>query len=108
PNRSEKINKKENIGLNLATSALVFAKKYEEEAIQYDNKFSYGNFKVTIEENPSKKNLQCIRYLQYNLHGIYIHFDLECAKKNSLKVYLLDKSPNALIYEKIPVLVEVI
>nr|CAG8574154.1 3962_t:CDS:2 [Entrophospora candida] len=64
------------------------------------NKFPYGIFKATIEGNPPKKSLQCTRYLRYNPHGIYTHFDLECAKRNGLKVYLLDESPNALIYEK--------
>ncbi|RIB03038.1 hypothetical protein C2G38_2289349 [Gigaspora rosea] len=135
PKRSEKIDEKENAWLNLAsTGALVFAEKYEGEAIQYDvnsmyiyemlkkeaswpiatgkfltidvslvekwNKFPYGIFKATIEGNPPKKSLQCTRYLRYNPHRIYTHFDLECAKRNGLKVYLLDESPNALIYEK--------
>ncbi|CAG8483253.1 11149_t:CDS:2 [Cetraspora pellucida] len=113
PKRSEKIDEKENAWLNLAsTGALVFAEKYEEEAIQYDfrtidvslvekwNKFPYGIFKATIEGNPPKKSLQCTRYLRYNPYRIYTHFDLECAKRNGLKVYLLDESPNALIYEK--------
>ncbi|CAJ0648906.1 755_t:CDS:2 [Entrophospora sp. SA101] len=135
PNRSGKIDEKENAWLNLATTgALVFAEKYEGEAIQYDvnsmyiyemlkkeaswpittgkfhtidvslvekwNKFPYGIFKATIEGNPPKKSLQYTRYLRYNPHGIYTHFDLECAKRNGLKVYLLDESPNALIYEK--------
>ncbi|CAG8849912.1 30892_t:CDS:2, partial [Racocetra persica] len=54
----------------------------------------------TIEENPPKKSLQCTRYLRYNPYGIYTHYDLECAKKNGLKVYLMNESPNALIYEK--------
>ncbi|CAG8673692.1 11100_t:CDS:1, partial [Paraglomus occultum] len=37
PNRSEKIDEKENAWLNLATTgALVFAEKYEGEVIQYD------------------------------------------------------------------------
>ncbi|RIB00139.1 hypothetical protein C2G38_2309202 [Gigaspora rosea] len=135
PKRSEKIDEKENAWLNLAsTGALVFAEKYEGEAIQYDvnsmyiyemlkkeaswpiatgkfhtidvslvekwNKFPYGIFKATIEGNPPKKSLQCTRYLRYNPHRIYTHFDLECAKRNGLKVYLLDESPNELIYEK--------
>ncbi|CAG8797550.1 23552_t:CDS:1, partial [Gigaspora rosea] len=135
PKRSEKIDEKENAWLNLAsTGALVFAEKYEGEAIQYDvnsmyiyemlkkeaswpiatgkfrtidvslvekwNKFPYGIFKATIEGNPPKKSLQCTRYLRYNPHRIYTHFDLECAKRNGLKVYLLDESPNVLIYEK--------
>ncbi|CAG8714908.1 3644_t:CDS:2, partial [Cetraspora pellucida] len=55
---------------------------------------------ATIEENSPKKSLQCIRYLRYNPHGIYTHYDLECAKENGLKVYLINESPNALIYEK--------
>jgi len=37
PERSEKVDEKENAWLNLAsTGALVFAEKYEGEAIQYD------------------------------------------------------------------------
>ncbi|RIB11719.1 hypothetical protein C2G38_2202724 [Gigaspora rosea] len=63
---------------------------------------------IASEGNPLKKSLQCTRYLRYNLHGIYTHFDLECAKRNSLKVYLLNESPNVLLYKKMPVLVEVI
>ncbi|CAJ0831787.1 5653_t:CDS:2, partial [Entrophospora sp. SA101] len=133
--RSEKVNEKENAWLNLAsTGALVFAERYEGEAIQYDvnsmyvyemlkkeaswpfaqgkfhtinstfaekwGKFPYGIYKATIEGNPPKKSLQCTRYLRYNPYGIYTHYDLECAKKNGLKVYLMNESPNALIYEK--------
>ncbi|CAG8831555.1 16496_t:CDS:1, partial [Racocetra persica] len=63
-------------------------------------KFPYGIYKATIEGNPSKKSLQYTRYLRYNPHGIYTHYDLECAKKNRLKVYLMNESPNTLIYEK--------
>ncbi|RHZ81977.1 hypothetical protein Glove_115g114 [Diversispora epigaea] len=63
-------------------------------------KFPYGIYKATIEGNPPKKSLQCTRYLRYNPHGIYTHYDLECAKGNGLNIYLIDKSPNALIYEK--------
>ncbi|CAG8669839.1 6663_t:CDS:2, partial [Paraglomus brasilianum] len=112
PNKSEKIDEKENAWLNLATTgALVFAEKYEGEAIQYDvnsmyiyemlkNEASWPIATATIEGNPPKKSLQCTRYLRYNPHGIYTHFDLECAKRNGLKVYLLDESPNALIYRK--------
>ena len=135
PNRSEKIDEKENAWLNLAsTGALVFAEKYEGEAIQYDvnsmyiyemlkkeaswpiapgkfhtinssftekwSKFPYGIYKATIEGNPPKKSLQCTRYLRYNPHGIYTHYDLECARKNGLKVTLMNISPNALIYER--------
>ncbi|RIB03540.1 hypothetical protein C2G38_2224776 [Gigaspora rosea] len=92
PKRSEKIDKKENAWLNLASTDISLVEKW--------NKFPYGIFKATIEGNPLKKSLQCTRYLRYNLYGIYIHFDLESAKRNSLKVYLLDESPNALIYEK--------
>ncbi|CAG8632368.1 2478_t:CDS:2, partial [Diversispora eburnea] len=62
-------------------------------------KFPYGIYKATIEGNPPKKSLQCTRYLRYNPHGIYTHYDLECAKKNGLKVYLMNDSPNAIIYE---------
>ena len=135
PNRSEKIDEKENAWLNLATTgALVFAEKYDGEAIQYDvnsmyiyemlkkeaswpiapgkfhtinssftekwSKFPYGIYKATIEGNPPKKSLQCTRYLRYNPHGIYTHYDLECARKNGLKVTLMNITPNALIYEK--------
>ncbi|RHZ89406.1 hypothetical protein Glove_14g2 [Diversispora epigaea] len=110
PKRSEKIDEKENAWLNLASSgALVFAEKYEGEANQYDinsmyiyemlkkeaswpiapgkfhtidvslvekwRKFPYGIYKATIEGNPPKK-------------------------RNGLNVYLIDESPNALIYEK--------
>ncbi|RHZ85601.1 hypothetical protein Glove_63g120 [Diversispora epigaea] len=64
------------------------------------SKFPYGIYKATIEGNPPKKSLQCTRYLRYNPYGIYTHYDLECAKKNGLKVYLMNESPNALIYEK--------
>ncbi|RHZ79323.1 hypothetical protein Glove_149g153 [Diversispora epigaea] len=64
------------------------------------SKFPYGIYKATIEGNPPKKSLQCTRYLRYNPYGIYTHYDLECAKKNDLKVYLMNESPNALIYEK--------
>ncbi|CAG8610914.1 7150_t:CDS:1, partial [Ambispora leptoticha] len=40
--RSEKIDEKENAWLNLASiGILVFAKKYEEEAIQYDVNLMY-------------------------------------------------------------------
>ncbi|CAG8697013.1 12214_t:CDS:2, partial [Ambispora leptoticha] len=96
---SKKIDEKENAWLNLAsTGALVFAEKYEGEANQYD-KFN-GIYKATIEGNPLKKSLQCTRYLRYNPHGIYTHYDLEYTKKNDLKVYLMNESPNALIYEK--------
>ncbi|RHZ89313.1 hypothetical protein Glove_16g34 [Diversispora epigaea] len=63
-------------------------------------KFPYGIYKATIEGNPPKKSLQCTRYLRYNPHGIYTHYDLECAKENGMNVYLIDESPNALIYEK--------
>jgi len=135
PKRSEKVDEKENAWLNLAsTGALVFAEKYEGEAIQYDvnsmyiyemlkkeaswpiapgkfhtinssftekwSKFPYGIYKATIEGNPPKKSLQCTRYLRYNPHGIYTHYDLECARKNGLKVTLMNISPNALIYER--------
>ncbi|CAG8836199.1 5141_t:CDS:2, partial [Racocetra persica] len=117
--RSKKVNEKENAWLNLAsTDALVFAKRYEGEAIQYDpfaqgkfhtinstfaekwGKFLYGIYKATIEGNPPKKRLQYTRYLRYNPYGIYTYYDLECAKKNRLKVYLMNESPNALIYDK--------
>ncbi|CAG8686726.1 15841_t:CDS:2, partial [Dentiscutata heterogama] len=133
--RSEKVNEKENAWLNLAsTGALVFAERYEGEAIQYDvnsmyiyemlkkeaswpfaqgkfhtinstfaekwGKFPYRIYKATIEGNPLKKSLQYTRYLRYNLYRIYTHYNLESAKKNGLKVYLMNESPNALIYEK--------
>ncbi|CAG8658837.1 7890_t:CDS:2, partial [Scutellospora calospora] len=75
-------------------------KRYEGEANQYDSKFPYGIYKVTIEGNSLKKSLQCTRYLRYNLHRIYTYYDLECAKENGLKVYLMNESPNTLIYEK--------
>ena len=43
PKRSEKISEKENAWLNLAsTGALVFAEKYEGEAIQYDVNSMYS------------------------------------------------------------------
>ncbi|CAG8795854.1 42658_t:CDS:2, partial [Gigaspora margarita] len=112
PKKSEKISEQENAWLNLASiGALVFAEKYEGEAIQYDvnsmyiyemlnkeaswpivsgkfhtinaslvgkwTKFPYGIYKATIKGNPPKKSLQCTRYLRYNLHGVYTHFDLE-------------------------------
>jgi hypothetical protein len=64
------------------------------------SKFPYGIYKATIEGNPPKKSLQCTRYLRYNPHGIYTHYDLECARKNGLKVTLMNISPNALIYER--------
>ncbi|CAJ0870849.1 7026_t:CDS:2, partial [Entrophospora sp. SA101] len=97
PNRRGKIDEKENAWLNLATTgALVFAEKYEGEAIQYDvnSMYIYEMLKkeaswpittATIEGKPPKKSLQCTRYLRYNPHGIYTHFDLECAKRNGLK-----------------------
>ncbi|CAG8486644.1 1713_t:CDS:2 [Ambispora gerdemannii] len=106
PLKSEKISEQENAWINLATTgALVFAEKYDGEANQYDinsiwNKLPYGIYKAIIEENPPKKSLQYTRYLRYNSHGIYTHFDLECVKENGLKVYLINESPNALIYEK--------
>ncbi|RHZ79454.1 hypothetical protein Glove_145g32 [Diversispora epigaea] len=55
---------------------------------------------ATIERNPPKKSLQRIRYLRYNSHEIYTYYDLKCAKENGLNVYLIDESPNTLIYEK--------
>ncbi|CAG8653274.1 9828_t:CDS:2, partial [Diversispora eburnea] len=93
-----------------STGALVFAEKYEGEANQYDvnSMYIYEILKkeaswpiapATIEGNPLKKSLQCTRYLRYNPHGIYTHYDLECTKKNGLKVYLMNDSPNAIIYE---------
>ncbi|RHZ67234.1 hypothetical protein Glove_302g42 [Diversispora epigaea] len=133
--RNEKISEQEKTWIDLATTgALIFAEKYEGEAIQYDvnsmyiyemlkkeaswpvasgkfhtidislvekwTKFPYVIYKAIIEENPSKKSLQCTRYLRYNPHGIYTHYDLESAKRNGLKVYLINKSPNILIYER--------
>src|SRR5205807_913354 len=62
------------------------------------SKFSYRIYKTTIEGNSPKKSLQCMRYLCYNSHGIYTHYDLESAQKNGLKVTLMNVSPNALIY----------
>ncbi|CAG8668453.1 13988_t:CDS:2 [Acaulospora morrowiae] len=113
PRKSEKISEQEKAWIDLAsTGALIFAEKYEGEAIQYDfhtidvslvekwTKFPYGIYKATIEGNPSKKSLQCTRYLRYNPHGIYTHYDLESAKRNGLKVYLINESPNVLIYER--------
>ncbi|CAG8849047.1 423_t:CDS:2, partial [Gigaspora margarita] len=80
PKRSEKIDEKENVWLNFAsTGALVFAEKYEGEAIQYDVNSMYIYEML-------KKEASCQL--------------LQCAKRNGLKVYLLDESPNALIYEK--------
>src|SRR5437764_14705723 len=66
------------------------------------SKFPYGIYKAAIEGNPPKKSLQGTRYLRYNPHGIYTHYDLECARKNRLKVTLMNISPNALIiiYER--------
>ncbi|CAG8673756.1 18651_t:CDS:2, partial [Acaulospora morrowiae] len=95
----------------VSTGTLIFAEKYKGEAIQYDvnSMYIYEMLKkeaswpvalATIEGNPPKKSLQCTRYLQYNPHGIYTHYDLESAKRNGLKVYLINESPNALIYER--------
>ncbi|CAG8589213.1 10920_t:CDS:2 [Dentiscutata heterogama] len=64
------------------------------------SKFPYEIYKATIEGNPLKKSLQCTRYLRYNPHEIYIHYDLEYARKNGLKVTLMNISPNALIYKR--------
>ncbi|CAG8636289.1 10854_t:CDS:2, partial [Diversispora eburnea] len=135
PKRGEKISEQEKAWIDLATTgALIFAEKYEGEAIQYDvnsmyiyemlkkeaswpvasgkfhtidvslvekwTKFPYGIYKATIDRNSPKKSLQCTRYLRYNPHGIYTHYDLESAKRNGLKVYLINESPNALIYER--------
>ncbi|CAG8765248.1 5312_t:CDS:2, partial [Racocetra persica] len=90
-----------------STGALVFAKRYKGEAIQYDvnSMYIYEMLKKEAswpfaQRNSPKKSLQCTRYLRYNPYRIYTHYDLECAKKNGLKVYLMNKSPNAFIYEK--------
>ncbi|CAG8669248.1 2262_t:CDS:2 [Dentiscutata heterogama] len=69
PQKSEKINEQE--------------KKW--------SKFPYRIYKATIKGNPPKKSLQCTRYLRYNPHGIYTHYDLECAQKNRLKGNILYK-----------------
>ncbi|CAG8588817.1 11581_t:CDS:2, partial [Scutellospora calospora] len=86
---------------NLATTGtLIFAKRYEEKANQYDVNSMYifemikkdvlwPIVSATIERNSSKKSLQCIRYLQYNSHRIYIHYDLEYTKENGLKENIL-------------------
>ncbi|CAG8537015.1 11173_t:CDS:2, partial [Scutellospora calospora] len=67
--------------IDLATTgALIFAKRYEGKANQYDInsiKFPYGIYKATIEGNSPKKSLQYTRYLRYNLYRIYTHYDLE-------------------------------
>ncbi|CAG8637583.1 17017_t:CDS:1 [Acaulospora morrowiae] len=135
PLKSGKISKQEKAWIDLAsTGALIFAEKYEREAIQYDvnsmyiyimlkkeaswpvtsgkfhtidvslvekwTKFPYGIYKATKEGNLPKKSFQCTRYLRYNSHGIYMHYDLESAKRNGLKVYLINESPNVIIYER--------
>ncbi|CAG8816887.1 16296_t:CDS:2, partial [Cetraspora pellucida] len=93
------------------TGALIFAERYEGEANQYDvnsmyifeiikKDASWPIAPATIEGNPPKKSLQCMRYLCYNSHRIYIHYNLECVQKNGLKVTLMNISQNALIYEK--------
>ncbi|CAG8831608.1 3418_t:CDS:2, partial [Gigaspora rosea] len=62
--------------------------RYEGEANQYDvnsmyifemikKDASWPIAPATIEGNPPKKSLQCTRYLRYNPHGIYTHYDLE-------------------------------
>ncbi|CAG8755613.1 15025_t:CDS:2 [Cetraspora pellucida] len=103
PQKSEKIT---------TTGALIFAERYEEKANQYDfytinssftekwSKFPYRINKATIEGNPPKKSLQCMKYLHYNLYKIYTHYDLECVRKNGLKVTLMNILPNAFIYER--------
>ncbi|CAG8640166.1 2005_t:CDS:2, partial [Diversispora eburnea] len=89
PKRSEKVDEKENAWLNLVTTdALVFVERYEKEAIQYNVNSMYV-FEMLKKE---------VSWLIAS--GIYTHYDLECAKENRLKVYLMNESPNALIYEK--------
>ncbi|CAG8510137.1 2386_t:CDS:2, partial [Scutellospora calospora] len=112
PQKSEKISEQESAWIDLATtSALIFAERYEGEANQYDinsiyifemikKDASWPIVSATIEGNPLKKSLQCTRYLCYNPHRIYTHYDLECARKNRLKVTLMNILPNALIYER--------
>ncbi|CAG8658218.1 6753_t:CDS:2, partial [Diversispora eburnea] len=74
PKRSEKVDEKENTWLNLATTgALVFAERYEGEAIQYDINSMY------VFEMLKKEVSWPIA------SGIYTHYDLECAKENGLK-----------------------
>ncbi|CAG8640678.1 9429_t:CDS:2, partial [Diversispora eburnea] len=61
---------------------------YEGEAIQYDVNSMY------IFEMLKKEVSWPIA------SGIYTHYDLECVKRNGLKIYLINETPNALIYEK--------
>ncbi|CAG8681269.1 2991_t:CDS:2, partial [Scutellospora calospora] len=110
--KSEKISKQENTWIDLATTgALIFAERYEGEANQYDvnsmyifemikKDASWPIVPTTIEGNSSKKSLQYTRYLRYNPHRIYIHYNLKYAQKNRLKVTLINISPNTLIYER--------
>ncbi|CAG8606367.1 3063_t:CDS:2, partial [Scutellospora calospora] len=88
PQKSKKISEQESVWIDLATTgALIFAERYEGKANQYD-----PIAPATIEGNPSKKSLQCMRYLRYNPHRIYTYYDLELSLINIL--------PNTLIYER--------
>ncbi|CAG8622252.1 15974_t:CDS:2, partial [Cetraspora pellucida] len=108
-NESEAIAKKTN---NLATTgALIFAERYEGEANQYDinsmyifemikKDASWPIAPATIEGNPPKKSLQCTRYLCYNPHGIYTHYDLECGIEEKVSKALLVSLWGALYEQK--------
>ncbi|CAG8655507.1 887_t:CDS:2, partial [Scutellospora calospora] len=61
------------------------------EKISEQENVSWPIAPATIEGNPLKKSLQYTRYLHYNLHRIYIYYDLECTRKNKLKSNILYK-----------------